>query len=221
MGDWLDYALSDFLLFAPQVYWRLFELENAKLWPLQLVTPILFVAALLWATRAPRTGFRVLALLLAIAWASVGWNFMLKGYAPINWAMEFVAPFFALQALLWLWIAFRPAPIRKHVLLAGGGAALCVVAIFVYPFLAPAFGRPLAGAEVVGIAPDPTALLSIGVAMASLPGSTAQRMILIPLLWLLSSAATLFVLGAAEAALIVACVVVVAVLCGLGRSRQA
>ena len=32
MLDW-SYRLSDFLLFSPRVYWRMFELHNAALWP--------------------------------------------------------------------------------------------------------------------------------------------------------------------------------------------
>ena len=33
MSEWWTYHLSDFLLFAPRTYYRLFELYNAAIWP--------------------------------------------------------------------------------------------------------------------------------------------------------------------------------------------
>ena len=36
MSDWLSYAPQDFLLFSPRVYYRLIELHNEALWPLQV-----------------------------------------------------------------------------------------------------------------------------------------------------------------------------------------
>ena len=37
MTEWESYRLSDFLLFSPRTYWRLFELHNEALWPLPLL----------------------------------------------------------------------------------------------------------------------------------------------------------------------------------------
>ena len=33
MAVWLSYSLSDFLLFTPHTYYRLFELYNRAIWP--------------------------------------------------------------------------------------------------------------------------------------------------------------------------------------------
>ena len=38
MPEWWTYRPEDFLLFSPRVYWRMFELHNARYWPLHLVT---------------------------------------------------------------------------------------------------------------------------------------------------------------------------------------
>ena len=38
MSEWWTYRLSDFLMFSPRTYHRLFELTNAEIWPLQIVT---------------------------------------------------------------------------------------------------------------------------------------------------------------------------------------
>ena len=35
MPEWWTYSLSDFLMFSPRTYYRLFELHNAAIWPAQ------------------------------------------------------------------------------------------------------------------------------------------------------------------------------------------
>ena len=49
MAEWWTYSISDFLLFSPRTYYRLFELYNADLWPAQILA-ILLGTALLFAT---------------------------------------------------------------------------------------------------------------------------------------------------------------------------
>ena len=46
MSEWWTYSLSDFLMFSPRTYYRLFELYNAAIWPAQLVAIALGVAIL-------------------------------------------------------------------------------------------------------------------------------------------------------------------------------
>ena len=51
MSEWWTYRLSDFLMFTPRTYHRLFELHNAEVWPLQIVTIEAGLAALWLAWR--------------------------------------------------------------------------------------------------------------------------------------------------------------------------
>ena len=44
MSEWWTYRPSDFLMFAPDTYWRLFELHNAAWWPLGLLANVLVLA---------------------------------------------------------------------------------------------------------------------------------------------------------------------------------
>ena len=60
MLDW-SYRLSDFLLFSPRVYWRMFELHNAALWPLPLAMLALGIAALTVAILRPQQSGRPIA----------------------------------------------------------------------------------------------------------------------------------------------------------------
>ena len=76
--------------------------------------------------------------------------------------------------------------------------ALGVVAfaIGVMPLIAPLAGRSWVQAEVFGVAPDPTAIATLGVLLA------AERplwgLLAIPLLWCALSGATLWAMGSPE-----------------------
>jgi hypothetical protein len=216
MGAWDTYSLEDFVMFAPRVYWRLFELANEALWPLHVVALLLGAAILALALRpAPWSG-RFIGIALGLVWIWVAWSFLWERYAPINWAIAYVAPVFALQGLLLLfWApAFAGAggESRRDV-----GLGLCVYALVLHPLVAMIAGRPIQAAEVFAIAPDPTAIATLGlVCMAQ--GRAAWPLMIIPVLWCLASALTLYAIGAPEALVpLFAALLAVAARTGLDR----
>ena len=103
MSEWWTYCLTNFLLFSPRTYYRLFELYNAEVWPLQLVTLALGVAIafLVWRPRA--WSGRAVAAILAALWLFVAWAYLLERYDTINWAARYFAIAFVLQAALLVW----------------------------------------------------------------------------------------------------------------------
>jgi hypothetical protein len=198
MLDW-SYRLSDFLLFSPHVYWRMFELHNQAFWPLPLVTLALGIAALALAILRPRRHGRSITILLALAWAWAGWSFVWERYATINWTAAYAAPLFAIEALLLVIVggglnrlAFDPGGAR------GGGGVLLVALALGYPLLVPLFGRLWQGAEFFGIAPDPTAIATLGFLLMA-RGRSALVLYPIPLLWCLMSGLTLWAMADAQA----------------------
>jgi len=98
MSEWWTYTLTDFLLFSPRTYYRLFELYNAAVWPLQLVTLALGVAVLILILRGGAWSGRVVAAILASVWLLVAWAYLLERYDTINWAARYFAIAFAIQA---------------------------------------------------------------------------------------------------------------------------
>ncbi|MEM7746269.1 MAG: hypothetical protein AAF409_21460 [Pseudomonadota bacterium] len=201
MDQWLDYDLSDFLLFSPQVYWRLFALENAALWPLPTLTSLLAFGALYAATRLPAAGGRALAVLLAIAWIWVGYSFLWQRYAPINWTVGYAAPVFLLQGLGWATVAgWRGrGPCLQVGTIGFLGLALCAIAVVGYPLAGVLSGRTFWEAEFVGIAPDPTVAFAVGAALVILPRWAALLLLPVPLLWLALSTLTLIALDSSQA----------------------
>jgi hypothetical protein len=201
MSEWWTYRLSDFLMFSPRTYWRLVELYNHDVWPAQLAALAVGLWAI-WLAASQRAGAgRVLAALLAVAWLWVGWAFHWQRYATINWAAQYFAAAFAVQAGLLVGLGVLRSD--THASPAGGamhnlGWLLAVTGVVFYPLAGLLAGRPWSQAEVFGIAPEPTALASLGLLLASgYPPSRARRCLLaiIPTLALLVGAATLWMMA--------------------------
>jgi hypothetical protein len=199
MSEWWTYRPEDFLLFSPRVYWRMFELHNAAFWPLHFATLAAGLAIILLVLWRPSSRGLWVALILAALWAFVGWSFLWGRYPAINWAVVYVAPAFGLQALLLAIAAARGglALDRKD---AGVwlGMLLMAIGIVAYPLLPPLFERPWRSAEVFGIAPDPTAIATLGVLLTA-SGRLAPPLFAIPLIWLLLSGLTLRTMSDSQA----------------------
>ena len=198
MTEWESYRLSDFLLFSPRTYWRLFELHNDALWPLPLFTLAAGLLAGDLALLRPKAASRTVPILLAILWAWIAWSFFWTRYATINWATVYIAPLFALQSALLLVIG---AASRWEFGARGPTRAMAVALLalaLLYPLLAPLSGRPWSQAEIFGIAPDPTA---IGTLALLLLARTRWRAVLfpIPILWCVASGVTLWAMDSAVA----------------------
>ena len=199
MSEWWTYRLSDFLMFTPRTYYRLFELHNAEIWPLQIVTIAAGLAAL-WLVWRGAYG-RVIAAVLAAAWIFVAWAYHFERYATINTGAPYYAAGFAGEALLLAWFALRrdglrfdrqPAPVRWT------GLALLAAGVALYPLLAPLLGRPWTQAEIFGIAPDPTAVATVGALL--LAKDRIAWLLVLPLLWCAITALTLWTMQAPDAA---------------------
>lgn len=201
MSEWWTYRPSDFLMFSPRTYWRLVELYNRDAWPAPLVALAGGLAALSLAAWRGAAAGRAVALLLVPAWLWVGWAFHWERYAQVNWAARTLAIAFAVQAFLLLLVAALP---RGTIEPAPGSSAqrvglgLTAAGVLAYPIVGWFTGRPWIQAEVFGMAPDPTALATLGLLMAA--GGHAPRAMLvmlaaIPLASLLLGMATLWVMA--------------------------
>jgi hypothetical protein len=198
MPDW-TYTLQDFLLFSPRVYWRLFALHNHALWPLHVPALLIGASIPLLVSRHDRQADRAVAAILAAAWLWVGWSFLWHRYAAINWAAGYAALLFAVEALLLVWISianglsFAGAGIARRAI----GLGLFLFALGLHPFLPIWTGRTFETSASFGIAPDPTVIATLGLlCMAS--AKRAWVLFPIPILWCISSWATLRALDAPD-----------------------
>ena len=199
MSEWWTYSLSDLLMFSKSTYFRLFALNNAALWPAQLLALGAGIALALCLLRGGARAGRVAAVLLALAWLGVAWGYFANRYATIHTAALYFAIAFAMQGVLLLWLASRGAPRRLTEPvgpLAKLALAISLLALLVFPMLAPLAGRPWEQAELFGIAPDPTAAFTLG---ALLLWRAPMPLWIVPLLWCAVTGATLMELGSRQA----------------------
>lgn len=228
MSEWWTYRPADFLMFAPQTYWRLFELHNHAVWPAQ---PLLVAAALAWllwlARSASALALRIGLAGLAAVWAGVAWAFLLERYAPINWAATAFAAGWFVQALGLAALAcsaglsVAAAGPRRRVGLLLFGWAICG-----HPLLALVAGRPATQAEFFGFAPDPSAVATLGLLLCAgaAPGGVAGM--LRSALWALAwtwcaiSAATLWTMGSGQGWVLLAAALAAAAGWRAGRSAS-
>lgn len=190
MDGWLDYSLADFLLFAPSTYWRLFEQMNKAVWPLGLVAPAVLAGLAVAAVQGWRHATWAVGVALAISWAGLAHLFHGTYYVGINWAVAWIIPLVWAQAILILALApglrFERTTNRQWP--AYGVIALAIT----YPVVGLLAGRPLAQAEIAGLAPDPTSLLTIGLVASARPTWRVPVLLILPVGWSLFSAATLY-----------------------------
>ena len=195
---WWTYRPEDLLMVSPRVYARLFELHNQALWPAQLLVLALGAVAVAVLLRPGPRGTRLLLMLLAVAWAFVGWSFLWQRYAPLQGGIAPVAVLFGLQALLLAGLAGRRNGLhlaRHGRVRRGLGIGLFAYALALHPLVALAAGRGLAGVEILGLTPDPLAIATLGVMALAEPARRAWALLALPALWCLLSGLTLGLLG--------------------------
>jgi hypothetical protein len=187
MSEWWTYTLSDIQSFSLHSYYRLFELYNRAIWPAQIAALLLGFAVwfLIWRGRG-----RLAATILAACWLWVAIVFHAHRYATLTWTARYFAWGFGLEAALLFGrrLAFEN---RR------AGRAIFAFALLVQPLAGFAFGRTWPQLEIFGVAPDPTALATLGVLLLA-SGRVRWELLVVPLLWCGISGATLLSMEAPE-----------------------
>lgn len=204
MSEWWSYRPSDFLMFSPRTYWRLFELVNEAAWPLQpllLLAGLAGVAALVRGRHWPALGAG-----LSAAWVLTAVLFVQQRYLPINWAAAFALPAIGLLVLLLPLLGWRARQgVARGPWVRRVALVLALWALLLHPLLAPLAGRPWAQAELTGLAPDPTALFTLALLLAlpRAPGLGWRVLTAlawaVPLAWCAFSAFMLATMASAQA----------------------
>jgi hypothetical protein len=200
MAVWLSYSLSDFLLFTPHTYYRLFELYNRAVWPAHVAAAALGLLLLVLFFHGGARRGRAIAGALAACWLWVAWAFLLARYDTINWMARYAAIGFVAQAVL---LAVFGVVLNRLAPGAGvacrAGVAIVAFALFLQPLLAPAFGRAWTQMEFFGLAPDPTVAATLGALIAM--RRVHWPLLVIPFAWCAVTGLTLWAMDAADALL--------------------
>jgi hypothetical protein len=199
MSEWWTYSLSDLLMFSRATYFRLFDLHNQALWPLQLPALAAGIALFVCLWHGGAKAGRATAVLLALAWLHVAWSYFAQRYATINTGAPYFALGFVVQAVLLFWLASRRQGARLTPPLGSLGKlglGIALFALVVYPLLALLGGRSWREYELFGLAPDPTVAFTLA---ALLLWRSHWLLWIVPLLWCLISGATLMEMRSGQA----------------------
>jgi len=195
--NWLSYSLSDFLMFGPEVFLRLFMRINQDIWPWQGIAVVMLVAIGALLVRGSVQARRGLLLLVAVAWLWSGAGFLMDYYGPINtpatwfgWAFVLQGALLTVVALVWRWEAEAGPPALAR-WLAGVG---WVVLVGLASLLTVAQAGNWQSVALFAVTPDVTALGAAPL-MLVLPRRVRWLFLLLPLVWGLFSVATLWALG--------------------------
>ena len=201
-AEWLTYSLSDFLLFSPRTYYRLFELHNRAIWPAQVPALALGLAILALSLRGGARQWRAAAAILATCWLWVAWAYLLERYDSINWAAKYLAAGFAAEALLLAWAGFRGRLILRPDAgwISRAALGILLFALVLQPLVGPLVGRAWAQVEIFGVTPDPTVVATLG-ALQLAADRTPWELLAIPLAWCAISGATAWAMGSPDALL--------------------
>jgi len=202
MSEWWTYRLSNFLLFSPRTYYRLFEIYNSEIWPGQVLALLAGLAVVALISSAVPWRSRAIAAVLGLSWLWVAWAYHYTRYASINWAATYFAGAFALEALLLMGVGIANGlHLRsKDGWISRVGIGLVVFALLAHPLIGPLVGRSWSQVEIFAIAPDPTVVATLGVVVLA-SGWSTWLLFPIPILWCLVSGATAWTMQSADAAL--------------------
>ena len=177
-----------------------YALYNAAVWPAQAIALALAVAAL-WLGVAPRRGSgRVIGALLTAGWLWCGLVFHLYHFADLDFMAPVYGWVFVAQAALLAWVSIgRGLDLKFRADACGlAGLAVAVVAVFGLPLISGVTGAGFASARVVGLAPGPTVLFTLGLLMLA-EGRRRWLLMVIPLLWCAVAGLSASALGVVEA----------------------
>lgn len=201
MDEWWTYELQDLILFSSQTYYRLVELYNIAVWPVHILSALLSIALLYLLIKRPPNHGKIVTTILLASWLWVAWAFLWQRFTSIHWISSYYALGFVIQSVLLFWAGLIKDKLCVQTSLSIQyklGSAITVFALFVQPFVMLLAGNNWKQAELFAITPDSTVMATMGLLLLTDLKNTAWLLVL-PLLWCIVSAATLYVLGSLAA----------------------
>ena len=195
IDDLGSYSVKNFVSFGEEVYFRFFERQFEAWWPAHLLMLAFGVAALLLALFGKN---RATAIATAIPLAVCAITFHFELFAELTPVGKIFGWAFLFQAVLLLIWGFASKSCGKFrpTVPATIGAAIAAFGLAGYPLLILGTERKATGAELFGIAPDPTICVVLGIPLLCARPIWFLLLFPIPLLWTFATWGILDTFGA-------------------------
>lgn len=172
---------------GPEVYFRLFIRLNQNTFPLPIIT-LLIACVLAWLILKGKQRWSLA--LLGIAWIWVGYYFHLHLFSELNWIAVYFAWIFILQGIVYVILGISQSG-DFDIPLQGKSFVISVVFIVlgavIYPILTGLIGESWQGAQLFGMAPNPTVIVTLAIIPVS--SRTTGWLSVVPLMWCVIGAA--------------------------------
>ena len=212
------------LPFTVDDFFSVFAAYNRAIWPAQVVAYALGLVALAAAWKGGVWGRRVAAIVLGVFWLWNGAIYHFAFFAQINPAAYAFAALFLMQGLLFLCVAgvasdrlFPNPPTagwRRSVALG-----LIAYAAVVYELLSHLQGHGWPHAPILGVAPCPTTIFTIGI-LILLGQPQPIWLVAIPLVWAVIGSTAAVLLAVREDLALLAAAILAAALLPAWPARQ-
>lgn len=171
--------------FTAEQFLDVFVAYNAAIWPLQIFAYGLCLSA--WIALCYRNpgAKNVILSILALMWAFNGIGYHFLFFAAINPVANGFAALFILQGTLLCVSVFMPNDLRVEAgsrLRTAAGLSLIVYAVLIYELLGYLGGHGLMAGPLVGVAPCPTTIFTIGLLLL-MRARWVVWLSIIPVLW--------------------------------------
>lgn len=206
--------------FSRAEFFWIFSRYNEAVWPAQIFLFALAVLAAFLAVQRSPAGSRGANGILALLWMWMAVVYHAAFFALINPLAISFAILFAIQSLLFGWLAVRRGTVyqpRKN--FAGlAGALLIVFALGIYPTLSIAAGHRYPAQPTFGL-PCPTTIFTIGMLLWMAPRGP-RYILVIPVIWTGVATIGAFQLGVIEDLSLPVAALVMMLVEFLGRRRR-
>jgi len=189
------------LPYSAEVYFALLAEYNRASFPAAVLGPALGLAVLAWIwTGSPpgraRRAAGGIAALLAAAWAWVGWAHQLRYMAELDFLAPSYGAAWLAQAALFALLAARPGTLAfgfRGDLRGLAGLTVALLGLVGYPLALLSLGQDWRALPLVGAAPNPTALFTVGLLLA-MRERPPRILFVIPLAWAVVAATSAYLL---------------------------
>jgi hypothetical protein len=183
------------LPFSAEQFFDVFRRYNEAVWPAQAVAVLLCVALLALAIRG--VSARVAYLSLAAMWAWNGVAYHIAFFSGINPAARVFGAVFIVQSMIFAWAAYRTHERFRFSRGAWMAALVLGYGVVGYPLLGWSLGHTYPASPVLGVAPCPTTIFTLGTLMLC-EGRVRWWLAAVPLLWAVVGTSVAFALGVRE-----------------------
>jgi Family of unknown function (DUF6064) len=186
--------------FTMEQFLGIFVAYNIAIWPVQIFAYCLGLVGVAALSLSGARASAVIFCILAAMWALNGIGYHLLFFATINPAAKVFAGLFILQALLFAASMFPAAEIAFKTgrdFRTRAAFACIMYAMLIYPVLGVWAGHGMMAGPMLGVAPCPTTIFTIGILLLA-RGRWVPWLSIVPILWSLVGLAAALQLGIPE-----------------------